>query len=402
MKKIIVFFLILLIISNASIQANTNNDVQYQKIIYVDDDGGADYTLIQDAINNATNGDTIFVFSGIYFEHIIVNKSITLIGEDKNNTIIDGQHIGKVVTITANSVTIKGFKLKNCGENLSFRKNNTDTVIEIRSKNNNILNNIITWDKFAGLYYNPLGININLYSDNNNITNNEILQCINVIRLESSNNKICDNLIEMNGGDGIMLFTYSPNLPFCSKNNISNNIFYSINCKDFGLAIWCYHVKDNIISNNTISDVYGGIHIDSSSNNYVFKNNVSNCLYWGISVCNSNNNYILNNEISLNRHAGIYVGWGSYKNLIKNNNITKNRIGITLTNNKLNKFYQNNFIDNKRQVKFALRSILNHWKGNYWDNQIIHGFPKILFGILGRFIPWVNFDWRPAKQPYNI
>ena len=402
MKRFIVFLIIANVINTPYITANTKNIYLNQKTIYVDNDGGANYTLIQDAIDNAIDGDTIFVYNGTYYEHIIINKSIILIGENKNSTIIDGNHSGTVVSITADLVTIKDLKIKNCGENLSYTTNNIDTIIEIQSKSNTILDNIITWDKFFGLFYNPLGIKIILYSDNNNILNNEILQCINGIQLESSNNKICNNLIEMNGGDGLMLFTSSPDVPFCSKNNISNNIFYSIDSKNFGFAIGGLHVNDNIFSNNTISDLYGGIHIESSENNMVLKNKISNCLYWGLSVCDSYENTILNNTISLNRHAGIYLGYHSSRNLIQNNNLTKNKIGIYLTNNKINKFYQNNFIDNKRQVKFALRSILNHWKGNYWDNQMIHGLPKLLFGRFGRFIPWFNVDWRPVKQPYHI
>lgn len=402
MKKFLLVFIIFLIINNPSIQANIKNNNQNEKIIYVDDDGGANYTLIQDAINNASDGDTVYVYSGIYYEHIIINKSIILIGENKNTTIIDGNHSGNVIIITADSVTLKGFKIKNCGENLSYIKNIIDTTIEIHSKNNTILDNIITWDKFAGLFYNPIGIKIILYSDNNVISNNEILQCINGISLESINNKIFNNLIEMNGGDGITLFTSSPDVPYCSNNNISSNKFYSIYNKNFGLAIYGSHVKNNTIFNNTMSDIYGGIHLEYSNDNIVSKNYIKNCVYWGLSVCRSNKNTILNNTICLNKQAGLYLGYGSSKNLIQNNNLTSNRIGIYLTNNKMNKFYQNNFIKNKRQVKFALRSILNHWKGNYWDNQLINGVPKILFGVLVRIIPWFNLDLRPAKKPYEI
>ena len=402
MKKFILFFLILIMINNSSIVADTKNVIINQKTIYVDDNGGANYSLIQDAINNATDGDTIYVYNGTYFEHLIIDRSIILQGEDKNTTIIDGNHSGIVIFITADSVTIKGFTIKNCGENLNYITNNIDTIIEIRSKNNKILDNKITWDFFPGLRFNPLGIKVILYSDNNDISNNEILQCNNGIRLESSYNKIDNNFIEMNGGDGLKLFTSGPDIPFCSNNNISNNIFYSIYDKYYGLGIWGLHIKDNIFYNNSLYDIYGGIHLEISDNNIVKKNNIENCVYWGISVCRSNKNTILNNTISLVKKAGIYLGYGSSKNLIKNNNLTHNKIGIYLTNNKRNKFYENNFIYNRRHVKFALYPLFNHWKGNYWDNQILNGLPKIMFGRLGRFIPWFKIDWRPAKEPYDI
>jgi len=402
MKKFVLFFLIFLLINNSCILANTKNPILNQTIIYVDDDGGANYTLIQDAIDNAADGDVIFVYNGTYYEHVILNKSIRLIGEEKNTTIIDGNHLETVISIASVFVTINGFTIKNCGDNLSYTKNNIDAAIEIFSKNNIILDNIITWDYKPSLFYNPVGIKIYSFSNNNDILNNRILQCINGIRLESSNNKICNNLIEINGGDGIKLFKSVPDKPICSNNNISQNKFYSINSKDNGLAIWGSHVKNNIFSNNTISSIYGGIHLEMSDENIILKNNITNCVYWGISICDSNKNTILNNTISSIKKAGVYLGYGSSKNLIKNNNLTKNKIGIYLTNNKLNKFYKNNFIGNKRHVKFLLESFLNHWKGNYWDNQIIHGFPKIIFGKFRMFIPWFKFDWRPAKKPYLI
>ena len=49
-----------------------------------------DYSTIQLGINNANPGDTIFVRNGVYYENIIIEKKITLVGENKNNTIIDG------------------------------------------------------------------------------------------------------------------------------------------------------------------------------------------------------------------------------------------------------------------------------------------------------------------------
>ncbi len=52
--------------------------------IYVPDD----YPTIQQAINAALDGDSIFVHNGTYSENIVVNKTVTLIGENEENTII--------------------------------------------------------------------------------------------------------------------------------------------------------------------------------------------------------------------------------------------------------------------------------------------------------------------------
>jgi len=57
---------------------------------YVGGNGPGTYTKIQEAIDDASSGDTVFVYNGTYYEHLNINKTIDLIGEDKNTTIIDG------------------------------------------------------------------------------------------------------------------------------------------------------------------------------------------------------------------------------------------------------------------------------------------------------------------------
>lgn len=63
------------------------------RILYVGGDGPGNYSKIQDAIDNASNGDTVFVYNGIYYENLVVDKSINLQGENKEYTIIDGDNI---------------------------------------------------------------------------------------------------------------------------------------------------------------------------------------------------------------------------------------------------------------------------------------------------------------------
>mgnify|MGYP001039313996 CR=1 FL=1 len=69
-------------------------------------DGPADFPTIQEAINAANDGDTIFVHGGIYYENIVVNKSVSLIGENRSTTIIDGRLIGTVFHVMSDFVNI--------------------------------------------------------------------------------------------------------------------------------------------------------------------------------------------------------------------------------------------------------------------------------------------------------
>jgi len=131
--------------------------------LYVGGSGPNNYTKIQDAIDNASNDDTVFVYddSSPYYGHININKSISLIGEDKNTTIIEEKKIGTAIYITADKVLITGFTIQ-----LSEEGNNYQGI-SIGSNDNKIINNIIK--------NNPDGIHIFRDHINNLIQGNDIV-----------------------------------------------------------------------------------------------------------------------------------------------------------------------------------------------------------------------------------
>ena len=123
--------------------------------IYVDDDNTAGpwegtldnpYQFIQDGIDHAMGGDTVYVFNGTYVENIVVSKSLQLVGENTENTVITGDDFGTVVNIFAGSVTVMGFTITHSGSN------SNNAGIMIHTSYNSIIENNIEKNNYYGLY----------------------------------------------------------------------------------------------------------------------------------------------------------------------------------------------------------------------------------------------------------
>ncbi|KAF5435093.1 copper-binding protein (NosD), partial [Candidatus Methanophagaceae archaeon] len=78
-------------------------------------DGGtfnASDTRIQDAIGNASVGDTVYVYNGSYIENVNVNKQLTLQGEGADVvTVTNSTADHHVFNVTADLVNISGFNV---------------------------------------------------------------------------------------------------------------------------------------------------------------------------------------------------------------------------------------------------------------------------------------------------
>jgi len=218
----------------------------------VDDNEPADFDSIQEAINNASSGDTIFVHIGTYYEHVVINKTITLVGEDNNFTIIDGNENDNVIYIRANNVTIKSFTVRKSG-----MYPYTGIFID-HSTGNVIINNKII--------YNFEGISL-LYSSSNVVCGNTISSNNDGIYLySSSNNVVSGNTIFSSNYDGIYLYSSSNNV-------VSGNVILHNNFAGMSL----YYSSSNVVCGNTISSNYHGINLALlSSNNTIYHNNFNN------------------------------------------------------------------------------------------------------------------------------
>jgi len=146
----------------------------------------------------------------------------------------------------------------------------------------------------------------------------------------------------------------------------------------FGIEIWlCYN---NIISGNKMSNNGCGISISGSDNNIISGN-----------VVNSNSEH----GMSIN---SIFGKISSDKNDIFSNLIKENQIGVFVTVSSDNNINCNNFYNNSQDAFFDFSRSTN-WNENYWNRPRV--FPKPIFGYIILRIPWLQFDWHPAQEPYD-
>lgn len=356
-----------------------------------------DYVTIQEAVDQAVEGDTIFVRAGAYYEHIILGKSISLVGEEKSTTIVDGEGTGSVIFTTADDVTVTGFTIQNSGRAVNGTVPDAgislDHVINCNVSGNKVISNYVgifarpsrsSWFQNNIMNRNHVGIDINNQSIYNVISSNSLQEnnvSIHVYYADFNvflQNNLTDNSV------GVVI------------RNSSNNAF-TLNEIESGLKGMIFDGADfNNISQNRLFDLEYGFQLKTySEHNVIYGNTVENCSYAGIDL----NEYACNNDLLdntvLHSEVGIDVSDGSVNNTISGNcltanlvsmhfwysnlneicrnNITSNSIGAAVLYSQNNRFYHNAFINNTKQINVP-GDYINFWDdgypsgGNYWSN----------------------------------
>ena len=243
-------------ISNEKISENINIRSS-ENVLYVGGNGPNNYTKIQDAIDNASLGDTVFVYddSSPYYENITIDKSINLIGENKDTTVINGSELDSfldTINITANNVKIQGFGI-NYNNGFYYQAAILVTGDNVTISNCKFYNN------------NWVGISC-LDTSYSRIFNCEFFYNLIAIHLVDSNNNLIKDCFFYENSDDIVLF----------DNSHVNKI---VNCTCIGNSFSGIHIQrssDNQIINCTIKNGYEGIGLAYAPNTKIQGNTLAN------------------------------------------------------------------------------------------------------------------------------
>jgi parallel beta-helix repeat protein len=255
---------------------------------------------IQDVVDVADPGDTIIVRDGTYTENVIVNvANLTLQSENGSafTTVVAALNTSDVFLVTANSVTIMGFTVRNATDSASAASG-----IHLHS----VHHCTVSGNNASGNHY-----GIWLYSSSNNtLMGNIASNNYNGVGLDSSSrNTISACEANVNEFAGIHLSS-------STHNNVTNSTANSNGY--YGIVLWS-DSDNNTIYNNTAFNNYYGITLGYSNDNVIMNNTLRDNLWYGLEMQQpSNNNTITNNTIENNNYYGISL-WGSSNNLIYNN-----------------------------------------------------------------------------------
>jgi nitrous oxidase accessory protein len=298
----ILYFIILIFISH-SLLADTINVC-----------GTCAYKSITQAVNDASDGDTILVESGTYYEsNIVIDKRLAIIG--LSQPVIDAEENGFIFDVSADSIVVKGFTLNNVGK--SYTKDYS--AIHTYNADNFVIEDNVFNNPFFAIHIER--------SKNGIIRNNEI----NGVAKE-----------EHNSGNGIHLW-------HSAKIRVNNNTIEGM--RD---GIYLEFVKNSEVMNNiSINNLRYGLHFmfsnDDKYEDNLFENNGA-----GVAVMFSKYIYMRNNIFRYN--------WGtaSYGLLLKEINdafiygnvFEQNTIGINAEGSNRVSYENNTFSSNGWAIKF--------------------------------------------------
>ncbi len=333
------------------------------KTLYVGGSGEGNYTSIQDAIDNASDGDKIYIYNGLYKEHVVINKEIEIEGESRN-AVIDGYNNGTVI-IAESRCEIINLTIENSGNGWLDSGIEVSSEVVIKNCNISFSSVGIKVDKEGKAIVSSCILNTNYYgvlSDGElNISNFLIVNAGMGIYLHHCNGKIENGEI-FNSGEGIIAEVSNGSISNCSLHDLSEGISMHGSC--------FIHINNcNIYGNEygiSSMDTVGWTLLPEPNGIVIEKSNISQNMN-AIEIYSSHNVSVIDSVIMHN-------GWGikivsySYGNAVLRSRIEHNMIGVQTKvawNNRINY----NIIENNAIGIEGMFCITNA-RHNYWGSSL--------------------------------
>jgi len=407
-------------------------------------DTGLNYLTIQEALDadETLNGHTILVEAGTFFEHVIITKSISLNGESRDTTVIDGSGTGTVLRISADSTSVNNFTIRNGGHGSSW---SSSCLYSEYCRNvwieNNIIMNATNGIIFYGLSDSAMhqnlvqgcgsmGLHLDGSSTNCSIAFNTVMDCLEGIELERcSGNFVIDNVLNRNNAS--IVFNSCTESNTLRNNNLTSQMY---NIIVWGPSIASF-VQDIDISNKVNGKTVH--YITNAQNATLDPVNCPNAGYIaaanctgitikdfnlssnrdGLLLAQSTNCTISNVTLSGNLGPLLHGGLTFFRstiNQIVNTHVTNSTVAICLYQSDGNLFYHNTFIYNSMQVISDFTSPFsppsgtrstaewdNGLEGNYWSNYIGFDSDNDGIGNTPHVIDTSNTDGHPLMGIFS-
>jgi parallel beta-helix repeat protein len=237
-------------------------------VLYVGGGGEGNYSKIQDAITLAHPGDTVYVYddSSPYYESIVIDKSITLLGENATSTEINGSLLDSsldTINVTADDVTIRGFHIS---DNHGYYY---QAAVKITADHLNLSSCIIEGNAWIGIYL--VGASFCT------IDSCELYDNLVALHLINSKRNVIRNCVCHENADAITLFQASNENQLiecvCIRNYFdsilvqqsSGNALTGCLCQDGYDGVSLPYAPGTILRNNSMVNNYANFAIGSST-----------------------------------------------------------------------------------------------------------------------------------------
>jgi parallel beta-helix repeat protein len=242
-------------------------------VVYVDDDNVSGpwmgtlehpYRLIQDGVSSAADGDTVFVFNGFYQENVMVSRTVSMIGENRDSTILDanGEEFALYLGGGSDTSTVSGFTIQNA----------------------------------SGIPYGEVYVAARYCTITGNVIRSDFTTYYGIFLLITRGTTVSDNLIESTG------------IGILSDGSVEpSNVITANTLQDNEIGILLTSGGYNIISDNVIIDNETGIQIGFDENDLVTGNLLEDNKI-GMTIVDASDNYIYHNTFLDNSAVTLFGG----------------------------------------------------------------------------------------------